>query len=52
MSGTVWDGRKAIRLSVSNWSTTDADVGRTLAAFERASAAPVRPSSPNLHREA
>jgi glutamate/tyrosine decarboxylase-like PLP-dependent enzyme len=33
MAGTVWDGRHAIRISVSNWSTTDADVERTLAAF-------------------
>jgi glutamate/tyrosine decarboxylase-like PLP-dependent enzyme len=36
MSGTVWDGRAAIRLSVSNWRTTEADVDRTVAAFERA----------------
>jgi glutamate/tyrosine decarboxylase-like PLP-dependent enzyme len=33
MSGTVWDGRAAIRLSVSNWRTTDEDVDRTVAAF-------------------
>ena len=33
MSGTLWDGRRAIRISVSNWSTSDADVDRTLAAF-------------------
>jgi len=36
MSGTVWDGRAAIRLSVSNWRTTEADVDRTVAAFARA----------------
>jgi glutamate/tyrosine decarboxylase-like PLP-dependent enzyme len=36
MSGTIWDGRGAIRLSVSNWSTTDEDVERTLAEFARA----------------
>jgi hypothetical protein len=36
MSGTTWDGRGAIRLSVSNWSTTDEDVERTLAAFAAA----------------
>jgi glutamate/tyrosine decarboxylase-like PLP-dependent enzyme len=36
MSGTVWDGRAAIRLSVSNWRTTAADVDRTVAAFARA----------------
>ncbi len=33
MSGTVWDGRAAIRISVSNWQTSDADVERTLAAY-------------------
>jgi glutamate/tyrosine decarboxylase-like PLP-dependent enzyme len=36
MSGTTWDGRFAIRISVSNWRTSDEDVGRTLSAFERA----------------
>jgi glutamate/tyrosine decarboxylase-like PLP-dependent enzyme len=33
MSGTTWDGRAAIRISVSNWQTTDADVDRTLDAY-------------------
>jgi glutamate/tyrosine decarboxylase-like PLP-dependent enzyme len=33
MSGTVWDGRPAIRISISNWQTTEDDVERTLAAF-------------------
>jgi hypothetical protein len=28
---TVWQGRTAMRISVSNWSTTDADVDRSLA---------------------
>ena len=36
MSGTVWEGGAAIRLSVSNWRTSDADIDRTVAAFERA----------------
>ncbi len=36
MSGTSWDGRSAIRISVSNWRTSDDDVARTVAAFERA----------------
>ena len=36
MSGTAWDGRAAIRISVSNWQTSDADVERTLAAFAHA----------------
>jgi len=35
-SGTTWGGRAAIRLSVSNWRTTEADIDRTVAAFERA----------------
>ena len=36
MSGTVWDGRAAIRLSVSNWRTSEADIDRTVAAFATA----------------
>jgi glutamate/tyrosine decarboxylase-like PLP-dependent enzyme len=39
MSGTTWDGRFAIRISVSNWRTADEDVARTVAAFARAVAA-------------
>jgi glutamate/tyrosine decarboxylase-like PLP-dependent enzyme len=35
-SGTTRDGRKAIRLSVSNWQTSERDVERTLAAFAAA----------------
>ena len=36
MSGTRWDDRAAIRLSVSGWRTTAADIDRTLVAFARA----------------
>jgi glutamate/tyrosine decarboxylase-like PLP-dependent enzyme len=36
MGGTTWDGRAAIRISVSSWETTDGDVARTLAAFRAA----------------
>ncbi len=36
MSGTVWEGRAAIRLSVSNWRTTTEDIDRTVAAFATA----------------
>ena len=36
MSGTEWDGRAAIRLSVSSWRTSDHDIDRTLAAFREA----------------
>jgi glutamate/tyrosine decarboxylase-like PLP-dependent enzyme len=35
-SGTKWDGRSAIRLSVSSWRTTELDIERTVAAFEAA----------------
>ena len=33
MGGTAWDGRPAIRISVSNWQTSAADVERTLAVY-------------------
>ncbi len=33
MSGTAWAGRQAIRISVSNWQTSEDDVDRTVAAF-------------------
>jgi hypothetical protein len=36
LAGTTWDGRAAIRLSVSNWRTTEADIDRTVAAFQAA----------------
>jgi glutamate/tyrosine decarboxylase-like PLP-dependent enzyme len=39
MSGTVWQDRQAIRISVSNWQTSDEDVDRTVVAFARAAAA-------------
>jgi glutamate/tyrosine decarboxylase-like PLP-dependent enzyme len=39
LGGTSWDGRSAIRLSVSNWRTSERDIERTLAAFEAASRA-------------
>lgn len=34
--GTVWKGRTAMRISVSNWSTTDADVEQSIEAILRA----------------
>jgi glutamate/tyrosine decarboxylase-like PLP-dependent enzyme len=37
MSGTVWNGRAAMRISVSNWQTTDDDVARAIAAILAAS---------------
>jgi glutamate/tyrosine decarboxylase-like PLP-dependent enzyme len=33
MGGTVWDERRAIRISVSSWQTSEEDVARTIAAF-------------------
>jgi glutamate/tyrosine decarboxylase-like PLP-dependent enzyme len=36
--GTRWHGRDAMRISVSNWSTTSADVERSLAAIVRVAA--------------
>jgi glutamate/tyrosine decarboxylase-like PLP-dependent enzyme len=40
LSGTTWDGRKAIRVSVSNWQTGDAETELVVAAFRRAVEAP------------
>jgi glutamate/tyrosine decarboxylase-like PLP-dependent enzyme len=39
MGATKWEGRAAIRVSVSNWRTTEADIHRTVVAFETALAA-------------
>lgn len=33
--GTVWQGKTAMRISVSSWATTDADVEKSLAAIVR-----------------
>lgn len=38
MSGSRWQGRAVLRISVSNWSTDAADVEASLAAVERAAA--------------
>ena len=35
-SGTTWNGRRAMRISVSNWQTSREDVARTIAGVERA----------------
>jgi glutamate/tyrosine decarboxylase-like PLP-dependent enzyme len=35
MGGTTWRGRRYMRISVSNWSTTEADVDRSVDAIER-----------------
>ncbi|MET0934246.1 MAG: pyridoxal-dependent decarboxylase, partial [Mycetocola sp.] len=39
MSGSRWQGRDILRISVSNWSTDAADVATSVAAVERAIAA-------------
>ena len=36
MGGTTWQGRAAMRISVSNWSTTEADADATVDAILRA----------------
>jgi glutamate/tyrosine decarboxylase-like PLP-dependent enzyme len=36
MSPTTWDGRFTVRISVVGWRTSERDVERTIAAFERA----------------
>jgi glutamate/tyrosine decarboxylase-like PLP-dependent enzyme len=39
MTGSRWRGKAVLRISVSNWSTTDEDVARSLAALRRAASA-------------
>src|SRR5262245_22735846 len=39
LGGTIWDGRRAVRLSVSCWRTSEDDVVRVAAAFAAARAA-------------
>jgi glutamate/tyrosine decarboxylase-like PLP-dependent enzyme len=34
-SGTTWNGRRAMRVSVSNWQTSSEDAARTIAGVER-----------------
>jgi glutamate/tyrosine decarboxylase-like PLP-dependent enzyme len=36
LGGTTWRGAPAIRFSVSNWSTTAADISRSVASITRA----------------
>jgi glutamate/tyrosine decarboxylase-like PLP-dependent enzyme len=40
LSGTIWDGRPAMRISVCNWQTTPADVDRSVTAILRAATGP------------
>jgi len=39
MTGSTWHGRRVLRVAVSNWSTTDDDVARSIEAVRRALAA-------------
>ena len=39
MTGSRWRGKAVLRISVSNWSTTDEDVARSLAALRKAAMA-------------
>ena len=41
LSGTTWHGVAAMRISVSNWQTSEADVERSAAAILRAASLPV-----------
>jgi glutamate/tyrosine decarboxylase-like PLP-dependent enzyme len=38
MGGTTWHGKAAMRISVSNWATTEDDIDRTAEAILRAAA--------------
>jgi glutamate/tyrosine decarboxylase-like PLP-dependent enzyme len=38
MSGSKWHGRDVLRISVSNWSTDEDDIARSLDALRRAAA--------------
>ncbi len=48
LGGTTWDDRPAIRISISSWRTTESDIARAVAAFERASTELARASRPAL----
>jgi hypothetical protein len=39
MTGSRWHDKAVLRVSVSNWSTTDEDVARSLTALRRAATA-------------
>jgi glutamate/tyrosine decarboxylase-like PLP-dependent enzyme len=45
---TVWQGRTAMRISVSSWATTDADVEKSAAAMIRIARATMAGSSPAI----
>jgi glutamate/tyrosine decarboxylase-like PLP-dependent enzyme len=45
LGGTEWQGRAAVRVSVSNWRTTEEDVDRLAGALRRAHQAAVAPAA-------
>jgi len=45
--GTVWQGRTAMRISVSSWATSEADVERSMAAIIAAAEAELGGLAPN-----
>jgi glutamate/tyrosine decarboxylase-like PLP-dependent enzyme len=45
LGGTSWRGRRLMRVSVSNWSTTEADVDRSVEAVLRVARADIEPPS-------
>jgi glutamate/tyrosine decarboxylase-like PLP-dependent enzyme len=47
LGGTTWRGRRLMRISVSNWSTTEADVDQSVAAILRVAAAELEPTLPD-----
>ena len=47
--GTVWHGRTAMRISVSSWATTDADIELSLAAMTRVAANVLAVTPPPPH---
>jgi glutamate/tyrosine decarboxylase-like PLP-dependent enzyme len=48
MTGSRWHDKAVLRISVSNWSTTNDDVARSLTALRRAAAPPPRTSRISL----
>ena len=44
LGATTWQGKRLIRISVSNWTTTEADIDRSAEAILRA-AASTRPTA-------
>ena len=50
LGGTVWQGMAAVRISVINWSTTEADIDRSAAAIIAAARRPPGSGNPGLTR--